>query len=44
MFLNEKGFCNEGFVLKIISNKRDKDRPSKGLVCHIKVRISFESV
>jgi hypothetical protein len=37
MFLDEKGFCKEGSVLKIVSNKRDKDRPSKGLVCYIKV-------
>jgi hypothetical protein len=27
----------EGFVLKIVSNWRDKDKPSKGLVCYIKV-------
>jgi hypothetical protein len=38
-FLDEKGFCKEGFVLKIVSNteRRDKDKPSKGLVCYIKV-------
>jgi hypothetical protein len=36
-FLDEKGFCKEGFVLKIVSNKRDEDKPSKGLVCYIKV-------
>jgi hypothetical protein len=35
MFLDEKGFC-KGFILKIISNRRDKDKPSKGLVCYIK--------
>jgi hypothetical protein len=35
IFLGEKGFCREGFVLKIVSNRRDK--PSKGLVCYIKV-------
>jgi hypothetical protein len=35
--LDEKGFCKEGFVLKIVSNRRDKDKPSKGLVCYIKV-------
>jgi hypothetical protein len=23
MFLDEKGFCREGFVLKIVSNRRD---------------------
>jgi hypothetical protein len=27
MFLDEKGFCKEGFVLKIVSNRRDKDKP-----------------
>jgi hypothetical protein len=34
-FLDEKGFCKEGFVLKIVSNmeKRDKNKSSKGLVC-----------
>jgi hypothetical protein len=37
MFLSEKGFCKEGFVLKIVSNRRDKDKPSKGLVCYMKV-------
>jgi hypothetical protein len=26
-FLDEKGFCKEGFVLKIVSNRRDKDKP-----------------
>jgi hypothetical protein len=30
MFFDEKGFCKEGFVLKIVSNRRDKDKPSKG--------------
>jgi hypothetical protein len=32
MFLDEKGFCNEGFILKIVSNmeRRDKDKPSEG--------------
>jgi hypothetical protein len=35
MFLDEKGFYKEEFVLKIVSNRRDK--PSKGLVCYIKV-------
>jgi hypothetical protein len=33
MFLDKKGFYKEGFVLKIVSNKRDKDKPSKGLIC-----------
>jgi hypothetical protein len=37
MFLDEKRFYKEAFVLKIVSNKRDKDKPSKGLVCYIKV-------
>jgi hypothetical protein len=34
VFLNEKGFCKEGFVLKIVSNmeRRNKDKPSEGLV------------
>jgi hypothetical protein len=36
-FLDEKGFCKEGFVLKIVSNRGDKDKPSKGLVCFMKV-------
>jgi hypothetical protein len=29
--LDEKGFCKEGFILKIVSNmeRRDKDKPSK---------------
>jgi hypothetical protein len=26
MFLDEKGFC-KGFVLKIVSNRRNKDKP-----------------
>jgi hypothetical protein len=37
VFLDEKGFCKEGFVLKIVLNRRDKDKPSKGLVCCMKV-------
>jgi hypothetical protein len=37
MFLDEKGSNKEGFVLKIVSNRRDKDKPSKGLVCYIKI-------
>jgi hypothetical protein len=36
MFLDEKGFCKEGFILKTVSNK-DKDKTAKGLVCYIKV-------
>jgi hypothetical protein len=27
MFLDEKGFCNKGFVIKIVSNRKDKDKP-----------------
>jgi hypothetical protein len=39
MFLDGKGFCKEGFVLKIVSNmeRRAKDKPSEGLVCCMKV-------
>jgi hypothetical protein len=39
MFLDEKGFCKEGFVLKIAPNmeRRDKDKPSEDSVCYIKV-------
>jgi hypothetical protein len=38
MFWDEKRFCKEVFVLKIVSNmeRRDKDKPSKGLVCYMK--------
>jgi hypothetical protein len=36
-FLDERGFCKEEFVLKIVSNRRDKDKPSNGLVCCMKV-------
>jgi hypothetical protein len=37
--LDEKGFCKKGFVLKIVSNmeRRDKDKPSEGLECYMKV-------
>jgi hypothetical protein len=44
MVLDEKGFSKEGFVLKIVSNRSDKDKPSKGLVCYIKVWVSFKTV
>jgi hypothetical protein len=39
MFLNEKGFCKEGFILKIdpTMERRNKDKPSEGSVCYIKV-------
>jgi hypothetical protein len=36
-FMDEKGFCKEGFVLKIVSNKKDKNKPSEGLLCCMKV-------
>jgi hypothetical protein len=40
MLLDEKGFCKDGFVLKIVSNmeRRDKDKPSE--VCLYVVRRS----
>jgi hypothetical protein len=31
------GFYREGFFLNIVSNRRDKDKPSKGLICYMKV-------
>jgi hypothetical protein len=39
VFLDEKGFCKEEFVLKIATDmeRRDKDKPSKGFVCCMKV-------
>jgi hypothetical protein len=37
MFSDKKGFYKEGFVLQIVSNRRDKEKPSKGLICYIKV-------
>jgi hypothetical protein len=37
MFLDKNGSNKEEFVLKIVSNKKDKDKPSKGLVCCMKV-------
>jgi hypothetical protein len=36
-FLGEKGFFKKGFILKIASNRRDKNKPSKGLVCYTKI-------
>jgi hypothetical protein len=38
-FLDEKGFCKKGFVLKIVSSmeRRDKEKPSKHSKCCIKV-------
>jgi hypothetical protein len=36
-FFNGKGVWKEGFVLKIVSNRKDKDKLSKGLVCCMKV-------
>jgi hypothetical protein len=44
MVLNEKGYYKERFVLKIVSNRRDKEKPSKHLVCYIKVSVSFLKV
>ena len=35
-FLDEKGFCKEGFVLKIVPNRRGTIKASKGLICYIK--------
>jgi hypothetical protein len=35
--LDKRGFYKEGFVLNIVSNRRNKDKPSKGLVCYIKL-------
>jgi hypothetical protein len=32
-----RDFAKKGFVLKIVSNRKDKDKPSKGLVCCMKV-------
>jgi hypothetical protein len=37
MFLDEIGFCKEGLVLKIVSNRMNKDKPLKGLVCYMRV-------
>jgi hypothetical protein len=39
MFLDEKGFCKKGFVLKIFPNmeRRDKDKPSEDSEYYIKV-------
>jgi hypothetical protein len=39
MFLDEKGFCKEGFVLKIVPNmeRTGKDKPSRGSECYMKV-------
>jgi hypothetical protein len=28
--LDEKGFWKEGFILKIVSNRKDKDKPLEG--------------
>jgi hypothetical protein len=35
--LDEKGFLKKGLILKIVSNRRDKNKPSKGLECYIKI-------
>jgi hypothetical protein len=37
MFLDEKEFYKEEFVLKIVSNRKDKGKPSKGIICYINV-------
>jgi hypothetical protein len=37
MFLDEGGFFKERFILKFVLNRRDKDKPSKGVVCYMKV-------
>jgi hypothetical protein len=39
VFLDEKRFCKEGFVLKSVPNKewRGKDKPSEGSECYMKV-------
>jgi hypothetical protein len=39
VFLDEKGYCEEWFALKLVSNmeRKNKDKPSKGLVCCMKV-------
>jgi hypothetical protein len=39
MFVDEKGFCKEGFVLNIVSNmeRRDKEKPSENSECCMKV-------
>jgi hypothetical protein len=34
---DEKEFCKERFVLKIVPIQRDKDKPLEGSECHIKV-------
>jgi hypothetical protein len=46
MFLDEKEFCKEGFVLKIVPNmeRKDKDKSSDGLKCYMKVCVSFKRV
>jgi hypothetical protein len=39
VLLNEKGFCKERFVLRIVPNmeKRGKDKPSEGSECYMNV-------
>jgi hypothetical protein len=39
VLLEEKGFCKEGFVLKIVPNmeRRGKDKSSEGSECCMKV-------
>jgi hypothetical protein len=35
--LDEKEFCKKSFVLKIVPIRKDKDKPSEGSECRIKV-------
>jgi hypothetical protein len=49
--LKENGFgweriFKDGFVLKIVPNieRRDKDKPSEGLECYMKVWVTLKSV
>jgi hypothetical protein len=37
VFWMRRDFVKKGFVLKIVSIRKDKDKPSKGLVCCMKV-------
>jgi hypothetical protein len=37
VFWMRRDFAKKAFVLKIVSNWKDEDKPSKGLVCCMKV-------
>jgi hypothetical protein len=37
VFWMRRDFVKKAFVLKIVSNRKDKNKPSKGLVCCMKV-------